>query len=319
MRKSRKNSNSRRKGTGPRPYLALLVTVVVIVALLAGLEMLKRSRSSDQAVPSAGSQPAPVARAPIPAREQMAPEPYRDFTTVHPPSGRKPVATRKKMKGPGTVAIIIDDMGSSVAEVKAFMAIAVPLTFSVIPGLAKDREVAEAAHAGGYEVMMHLPMEPQDYPARRLEANGLLVAHSGEELVKRLENLRREVPYVVGANNHMGSRFTENEEKMRVVLGELKRDGLFFVDSMTTPSSVGIRLARELGMESAARNVFLDNVQNSDAVREQLYKLAALARRRGSAIGICHPHQATIKALSTTLPDLKSSGINFVYASELVR
>jgi len=152
-----------------------------------------------------------------------------------------------------------------------------------------------------------------------MERYGLLLSQSDEEIRKRLDGFLREVPYAKGANNHMGSRFTEERGKMGIVLGFLKGKGLFFIDSKTTPLSVGNTLAREMGIENAGRNVFLDNVQDVEAIREQLEQLAEMARRKGGAIGICHPHKATIQALTAAMPELRKSGITFVYAADLVR
>jgi polysaccharide deacetylase 2 family uncharacterized protein YibQ len=142
---------------------------------------------------------------------------------------------------------------------------------------------------------------------------------SDNEIQKRLAGYINAVPYAVGVNNHMGSRFTEDRAKMRTVLNLLKDKKLFFIDSRTTPASQGDRLAREMGIHTAARNVFLDNEQDVAAVKVQIEKLAGMARKTGSAIGICHPHKTTIQALAMVLPTLKSQGITFVYASELVR
>jgi len=145
------------------------------------------------------------------------------------------------------------------------------------------------------------------------------MAESDEEIDRQVNEYLRVIPYTVGANNHMGSRFTENEPKMQDVLQVLKGRGMFFIDSVTTPHSVGLKLAREMGVRTAARNVFLDNVQDVAAIRKQIQQLARLAVKRGSAIGICHPHRATIQALAEELPVLQKAGIKFVYASELVR
>lgn len=134
-----------------------------------------------------------------------------------------------------------------------------------------------------------------------------------------LQLVQKTVPYAVGANNHMGSRFTEDSEKMEAVLGVLKAKKLFFIDSMTTPHSVGLGVAREMGVRTAARNVFLDNTQDVAAIRKQIEQLAKVAEKRGSAIGICHPHKATIQALAAELPVLHRQGVRFVHASELVR
>ena len=204
-------------------------------------------------------------------------------------------------------------------EADALLAIDVPLTFSIIPGFIRDKEVAEAAHRKGREVMLHIPMEPKGYQQKPFEKNGLLVALSDEEIEKRMEGYLGAVPHVIGANNHMGSRFTEDRSKMKTVLTVLKGRGMFFIDSKTTPSSVGDKVARELGVPTASRNVFLDNEQDVAAITAQIEKLAAMARKTGGAIGICHPHKTTLQALANTLPVLKAEGITFVYASSLVR
>lgn len=221
--------------------------------------------------------------------------------------------------GKALLAIIVDDMGSSMQEARSLAGIGVPLTFSVIPGLRHDREVASFSAAEGVEVMLHMPMQSREYPRRRMEANGLLLAYDAEELKQRVEGYLELLPQAVGANNHMGSAFTEDAVQMRVVLGILKQRGLFFIDSVTTPATTGFSVSRELGVRSARRDVFLDNEQNEAYIRGQLAKAVARARKGGQAIAICHPHPATIATLSKTLPQLKQQGITLVSASRLVR
>jgi polysaccharide deacetylase 2 family uncharacterized protein YibQ len=167
--------------------------------------------------------------------------------------------------------------------------------------------------------MVHLPMEPQGYPKQRLESNGLLVSHGEDEISARTLDLLNAVPYAKGANNHMGSRFTEQEEKMLPVLKVLKGRGQFFIDSRTTPRSTGFAVAERLGVKTAARNVFLDNQQDVAAIKKQLYSAAEMSRRKGGVIAICHPHAATIAALKEGMPELQRAGITFVSAGELVR
>ena len=313
MAKRRKNvASSRNKPQGKRPLVTLLIVAVLIVAAFFILEKVRRSSVS----PPVPEKPAVKEHHKMPERTAKEDVEHQPYTTAIPLPPKHP---RKRATGPGTVAIIIDDMGSSVREVKDLMAIKIPLTFAIIPGLAHVKGVAEAAHAGGYQVMIHIPMEPKGYPQQRMERYGLLLSQSEEEIRKRLDGFVREVPYARGANNHMGSRFTEERGKMETVLGFLKGKGLFFIDSKTTPRSVGNSLAREMGIENASRNVFLDNEQDVEAIREQLEQLAEMARRKGAAIGICHPHKATIQALATTMPELQKSGITFVSAEDLVR
>ena len=138
------------------------------------------------------------------------------------PSGKRPKVRH------GTVAIIVDDMGSSIQEAQALLAIGVPVTFSIIPGLSKGREVAEAAHRKGGEVMLHIPMEPRGYKEKPFEKNGLLLSQSDDEIGKRMQGYLHAVPFVVGANNHMGSRFTEDRPKMANSAQGAERERLVF-------------------------------------------------------------------------------------------
>ena len=309
---SRKKGTNRRKKQGKSKQILLLLAVVILIAL--AFFLLERLRTSQPE--KAEEKPAAVERKKLPPRDEG------DVTLLHPYTtavkSSKP-APRKKPGGPGTVAIIVDDMGSSMKELRDLIAIRIPLTFSIIPGLAKGREVAEAAHRQGYEVMLHIPMEPVGYPQQRLEANGLLLTQDHGEVERRMRGYLNAVPHVVGANNHMGSRYTEDAGKMRTVLGVLRENEMFFVDSRTSQRSVGYSLAGEMGLAAGTRNVFLDNVQDVEAIRKQLDELGMLARRRGSAIGICHPRRTTIQALTAILPAMERDGIRFVYASELVR
>lgn len=219
----------------------------------------------------------------------------------------------------GSLAVIIDDMGSSMKEAEDLLSIGIPVTFAIIPGLPNSRRVAEFAHSRGRVVMIHMPMEPKGYPAQKLEKNGLLISQSTEEIATRVRGYLKDVPYASGANNHMGSEFTEHEDKMLPVLSLLKENRLFFVDSRTSGRSVGYSLAHSLGIMAGTRNVFMDNDQDVEAVKKQLKEAARLAGKRGSAIAICHPHPETIQALREMMPLLKNEGVKFVSAAELVR
>ena len=313
---ARKGKAVNRRKTSPgggRPLLTLLIIAVLIAAAFFALE---HFRSSAPPAPITkvvtGEQPKPHVRLPgrvVPQQKMSsaslpAPKPHQAALLSHP-------------KGPGRVAIIIDDMGSSMREVNAFLSIELPLTFAVIPSLGRAKAVAEAAHGAGAEVMLHMPMEPEGYPKQRLESIGLLVGMENAEIAERVNGYFKSVPFATGANTHMGSRFTQHADKMEVVLRVLKGKGLFFVDSKTSPASVGYQTARALGLRCATRQVFLDNVQDEAAIGRQLAQLAAIARKHGSAIAICHPHPSTIRALKSVMPQLARSGITFVYASAL--
>lgn len=323
MDRTRNKRHKQQKPGGSR-FAALIIFGVILVAV-CGYLFLSPSRKQARRESLPAPPPPAVQTAPLLPAEQAPPAavPAMPKQDVRPPVETQPAPLPKphaeKEPGKGSLAIIIDDMGTSVGEARSLAAIGVPLTFSIIPGLARYREVASFAASNGIETMIHIPMQSQGWPQRRLEANGLLLSMDDAAVTDRLEGFIRDIPGAIGANNHMGSEYTEHEEKMRVVLGVLKSRGLFFVDSMTTPKTTGLRLAREMGLRSARRNVFLDNEQNLAYIRGQLDQAVRVAQKTGSGIAICHPHPATISALTALLPELGKQGITLVPASRLVR
>ena len=219
----------------------------------------------------------------------------------------------------GRVAIIVDDLGRGTRVAKQLLAIGQPVTFAILPGEPHAAEVARMAHAAGREVMLHAPMEPQGYPVVDPGDDALLVSLPGDEMRSRLHALLARVPHATGANNHMGSRFTEDDPAMNVVMAVLRERGMFFVDSLTSGSSVGSEAARRAGVPVLRRDVFLDNVAEVEPIIREIQRLAGKARRNGFAVGICHPYPETLQALRQELPRLAKEGIEFVRVSELLR
>ncbi|MFH1625003.1 MAG: divergent polysaccharide deacetylase family protein [Pseudomonadota bacterium] len=216
------------------------------------------------------------------------------------------------------VAIIIDDLGYNNGRAEELFKIDAALTFSIFPFGPYSKSLAQKAHVMGREVMLHLPMEPHRYPQKNPGDGTLLLDMNDEELLRKLDADIRSVPFIKGVNNHMGSKFTENEEKMRVVLTGLEKRNLFFLDSKTSGDSVGYSMAKKMGLKAAERNIFLDNIRDVELITAQIRKLARLSLKNGSAIGIGHPYPPTIKALKQMLPELKAKGIEVVPVSHLV-
>ena len=105
---------------------------------------------------------------------------------------------------------------------------------------------------------------------------------------------------------------------MRVVLSAVKERGLFFLDSKTTPNSAVKRIAKEIGLNMAERQVFLDNEQDVSYIKRQINDLIKKAKKNNSAIAIGHPHPATFAAIKEMSPIIKGEGIDVVPASSLV-
>jgi uncharacterized protein len=226
------------------------------------------------------------------------------------PLGPSPSAPR--------VAIIIDDLGYNDRDHHRFLAIHYPLTFAILPDLPYSQQISREGSQQGREVMLHLPLEPWEYPRKNPGRGVILSSMREEEMREVLSQDLRSVPDAVGVNNHMGSRLTEERRAMRVLLSEIKGLNLYFIDSLTTKDTVIPSLSREIGIRAGSRNVFLDNLEDRSYIEGQLQQLIHVARRRGEAIGVGHAYPLTAEVLRDFLPKLEAEGIRLVPASQTV-
>jgi uncharacterized protein len=315
------------------PLIVFGFGVVLGASVAAGYLLAQRGTSvrAPSAVRPSTSQPGssqPAARipAPPPRAAPAVPPEARPQPTPRPPQ-RNPEASKAPAVVPGPtsarpghprVAIIFDDAGYGVRAAREVEAIGRPVTISILPHLPYSNLIAEEAPSRGVQVILHLPMEP-DNDTIRLGEGGIRVSMSDEEIQRAISADFTTVPSAVGANNHMGSLATSDPRVMRAVLQEVKKRGLFFVDSVTTPHSVVGQVARQVGVPTAARAVFLDNQDDEAYVRGQFRTLIALAQARGQAIAIGHVGRITAKVLMSLLPEFDEAGIQFVRVSDLVR
>ncbi|MEE9614828.1 MAG: divergent polysaccharide deacetylase family protein [Thermodesulfobacteriota bacterium] len=235
-----------------------------------------------------------------------------------PPPRPMPPTPPAPTKASVRVAFVIDDMGGGMKRLRELAEVSAPVTVAVLPHLRYSKEVAREAHAKGMEVLLHLPMEPRDAVTHDPGEGALLTAMTEDEVRLRTRVAIDAIPYITGVNNHMGSRFTEDERLMRAALDVVGERDFLFLDSRTSNRSVGGRVGRELGVRTVERNVFLDNTRDEEYIRGQVEELVAIARKRGGAIGIGHPYPETIAVLLEMIPALIEDGVEVVRLSDLV-
>ncbi len=218
------------------------------------------------------------------------------------------------------VAIVIDDLGQDVKQAKEVLALPGKVTLAVLPGLAHSTNIAELAGQAGREVLLHLPMEPLKNHEKTRSPGTLSADMTPMAFLNTVSDDVASIPGAVGVNNHEGSALTENKEAMKFLMAELKARNLFFLDSLTSPKSVAYATAVEFGMKATRRDVFLDNEgDNPSYIRGQFEMLVDIARKNGKAIGIGHPHPATLSELRTWLAGTRAQGIEIVPVSRLMQ
>jgi len=228
-------------------------------------------------------------------------------------------AAKKMEFSKNMVAIIVDDMGYSMKAIQDVCDMNLPLTVAVIPHSPLAKQTAEIARRNSLEIILHLPLESVNGSSEN-EMKGIVLANmSSDEILSTLEDNLAQVPYIKGVNNHMGSKVTKNRRVMRLILQRLKKDNLYFVDSLTTGDSVAYSLAQRMGLPTAEREIFLDGELNEQYITRQLEDLFRSARKNGTSVGICHPNTLTIQTLKKILPRMQKYQCELVPASWVVR
>jgi len=292
------------KTTGKRNRAPI---IILILLLLAVVSILSRSllKHEDVHITHAPEQPfAPETPTVKPKQEP-----------VEKPAEKGPAPQPEPVK----IAVIIDDVGYPTHTFDGYIQFPGKLTFSVLPFQAESVHSAQLLHQKGFELMVHIPMEPLDYPDKQPGEGALMVTDDRDQVEEKLSRMIEEIPYIQGANNHMGSRATQNPELMFWTLTYLQRRGLYFVDSLTTSGSRAYEISLELDIQSTKRDVFLDNHDDFAYINGQFEELKRFAQARGTAVAIGHIHNENLlKVLNEQLPRLEEEGFELVFASEVV-
>ena len=217
----------------------------------------------------------------------------------------------------GRIAIVIDDWGYSLNNLQIIEQIKQPLTCAILPGLKNSNPVMQKLNNLGFEIILHLPMEPKEQ--YNLENNTILSGMDAAAIDKIFTKDLSNITFAKGISNHMGSRITEEITTSRLVMAEAKKRKLYFFDSFVTNQSVCPALAEKIKIRFAKRDVFLDNQNDPEYIKGQLTKLKNLARKHGLSIGIGHDRKNTILVLKEMLPKLEKEGYRFVFLSQVVK
>jgi hypothetical protein len=175
------------------------------------------------------------------------------------------------------------------------------------------------ARAEGHEVLLQIPLEPNNYPTEDPGPHTLLTTLPNEENMKRLQWLMSRYTGYVGVTNHMGAKFESVAQSFGPVLEELKRRGLLYVDDGGGGGSKGSEIAGAIGLDYSVVSVQIDSDQSAAEVEKQLAKLEDMAKQQGAAIGVVRAKPATVKQLVDWAGKLEGKGIVLVPVSAAVR
>lgn len=218
----------------------------------------------------------------------------------------------------GKLAVIVDDCGYDMKNVRALLDTKFPFSYAILPFKDFSSDVLAMVNEQGRVPMLHLPMEPMNKSAMSEGKSTVQVSMTADQQRALVRKAVNSLPGIMGVNNHQGSRATSDPTTMKNVLRELKSQNLFFVDSKTAASSKGRDIARSMGVPTARNDIFLDNSTNPEEIRKQIYKAFAMAEKNGSAIAICHARPATALCWKKYADEFRKSGITFVPVTEVL-
>ena len=215
------------------------------------------------------------------------------------------------------IAVIIDDMGNDLDEGQRAVSLPGPVACAILPHTRYAVKLADEAFARGKEVLLHLPMQAVDDAP--LGPGGITLNMDQQEIQDTVRSDVASIPHLVGVNNHEGSLISMHPGDLAWIMQTLHANGnLYFVDSYTTADSIAYQIAIENGIPAARRDVFLDDVETPQAVENQFQRLLEIARKKGFALAIGHPHPATLGVLARELPSLENQGIELVPVARIV-
>jgi len=203
------------------------------------------------------------------------------------------------------IALVFDDLGENLDDLKEVYSLGIPLTISIIPDLRFSKNIAHIGYRCGFSVFIHLPLEPENDVYYKRATYKFI--HSGmpkRDIVLLTRQYLNSIRIATGVNNHMGSKATQDEELMRIIMDELKMRGLVFIDSRTTTKSVAYKIAQEKGLVCGYSEGFLDPADDKEVIKEKMSELIKQAKQKGKIIVIGHPRKNTIEFLKSELPSI---------------
>jgi hypothetical protein len=218
------------------------------------------------------------------------------------------------------ISIIIDDVGYRRNEDLEAIELPGPLAYAILPHSPHATSISELANRNGKEVLLHLPMEAQEQDKNRFLGPGALTLNmSRQKFLATVRDDLHSFPNIIGVNNHMGSLLTRIPGYMEWLMHYLRHSGKFYIDSMTSGGSVANGIARENHVPSMRRDVFLDNIRSMSYINGQFDELIEIARHKGYAIAIGHPHPETLAVLANRLRTLDAYGVRLVSLSQMLK
>ncbi|CAA7612424.1 Skin secretory protein xP2 [Candidatus Terasakiella magnetica] len=230
------------------------------------------------------------------------------------PDGRQPWQVYgRPWSGPadkGKVAVVVVDMGLDKAATEAAIAKLPPdVTLAFSPYAPSLDKWVKKARDFGHEVLLMLPAEAGDFPARDPGPFALLTALSPEANLTRFEAVLSKAAGYSGVIS-LGNRFGGSEQ-MTAILGRLRDHGLLYLGDGSAPAD---RLPPQ-----AVVSAVVDQDLFREAIDIRLSQVGLTGRAKGRAVAVLRPRPLSFDRLLTWIITMDAQGVVLAPASMVVQ
>ena len=217
------------------------------------------------------------------------------------------------------IGLVMADLGMNAKNTeKAILTLPRNITLAFSPYAQNLDDWVEMARNYGHEVMIGLPMEPNDFPLHDPGPRALMTSLDTTQNLLRAEWILARARGLVGVVSIMGSRFAASDRHIRPVVQMMKERGLMYLDAEETQRSLAAQLSANLTVPNAVGNLVVDAKIGRRSIDTALRDLERLALRTNVAIGLARPYPVTIQRINRWAGGLDRREISLAPITHLV-
>lgn len=197
----------------------------------------------------------------------------------------------------------------------------VPVAVAVPAAGPLRRPLLQMADRARAEVVLMIPMEPENYPHTNPGEGTLRVDMPKGKVEAEVRRYVTGVDRLAAVSNLMGAFAAQDEQFMRAFYDGLKREGQMFLHVSPPVRSVCRVLASDMGVEYDEPDATLEAPGKGDAQKSldrQWTEALERATRNGQALVLVRVSPESLRWLTTRLGDTEA-GVSWVKASEVLR
>jgi polysaccharide deacetylase 2 family uncharacterized protein YibQ len=234
---------------------------------------------------------------------------------------RPPPRAEDATAGAGRLALVLYAFGDDTERAAAFFRLRLPFAVALVPGASASRVIFRAARERQREVVLHLPLEPINYPQVNPGPGTILVTMRPSRITALVRRYLDQAGPVSAVANLTGSLATQDMTVVSAVYQELKRRRLPFLHVTPAAGAVCKNLAANLGVAYYEPDAVLDaeaKQAKPKALNARWAQILKQARERGRLLVMVRATPLTLNWLPGALSPKELGGVSVVPVSALL-